>query len=122
MSLSFVLSPAPHPETTTRRKVLVTGAAGRIGSYFAAHAHDHYDLRLTDRSFVQSPPELVGHEPQDDFARENPAFRESGVICHIMTHNQSDGGQASGIRGELVEKKCGWRWISLARSFHKSAS
>lgn len=29
-----------------RRKVLVTGAGGRIGSYFATHRHDRYDLRL----------------------------------------------------------------------------
>ena len=29
-----------------RRLVLVTGAAGRIGSYFAEHSHEKYDLRL----------------------------------------------------------------------------
>ncbi len=29
-----------------RRRVLVTGAAGRIGSYFAEHAHQQYELRL----------------------------------------------------------------------------
>ncbi len=29
-----------------RRRVLVTGAAGNIGSYFAEHAHAAYDLRL----------------------------------------------------------------------------
>lgn len=29
-----------------RRKVLVTGAAGNIGSYFAEHSHRRYDLRL----------------------------------------------------------------------------
>lgn len=29
-----------------RRRVLITGAAGNIGSYFAEHAHDQYDLRL----------------------------------------------------------------------------
>jgi uncharacterized protein YbjT (DUF2867 family) len=29
-----------------RRKVLVTGAAGNIGSYFAEHSYQHYDLRL----------------------------------------------------------------------------
>lgn len=34
-----------------RRRVLVTGAAGRIGSYFAEHSHEKYDLRLTDRTF-----------------------------------------------------------------------
>jgi nucleoside-diphosphate-sugar epimerase len=28
------------------RRVLVTGAAGRIGSYFAQHSHRRYDLRL----------------------------------------------------------------------------
>ena len=32
-----------------RRQVLVTGAAGRIGSYFARHAHAKYDLRLMVR-------------------------------------------------------------------------
>lgn len=30
------------------RRVLVTGATGRIGSYFAEHAGSRYDLRLTD--------------------------------------------------------------------------
>src|SRR4051812_48356318 len=32
-----------------RRKVLVTGAAGNIGSYFAEHSHAKYDLRLMVR-------------------------------------------------------------------------
>ncbi|MEA2711770.1 MAG: uronate dehydrogenase [Phycisphaerales bacterium] len=32
-----------------RRKVLVTGAAGNIGSYFAEHSHKNYDLRLMIR-------------------------------------------------------------------------
>jgi hypothetical protein len=32
-----------------RRKVLVTGAAGNIGSYFAEHSHELYDLRLMVR-------------------------------------------------------------------------
>lgn len=31
------------------RRVLVTGAAGRIGSYFAEHARDKYELRLMIR-------------------------------------------------------------------------
>ena len=34
-----------------RRRVLVTGAAGRIGSYFAEHAREKYQLRLTDLAF-----------------------------------------------------------------------
>jgi hypothetical protein len=32
-----------------RRKVLVTGAAGNIGSYFAEHSRGRYDLRLMVR-------------------------------------------------------------------------
>jgi len=35
-----------HPNQQVRRRVLVTGAAGRIGSYFAEHAHTQYALRL----------------------------------------------------------------------------
>ena len=35
----------PH----VRRKVLVTGAAGNIGSYFAEQSHERYDLRLMIR-------------------------------------------------------------------------
>src|SRR5205814_6994725 len=38
----------------TRRRVLVTGAAGRIGSYFSEHSHDRYELRL----MVQSPGQV----------------------------------------------------------------
>lgn len=32
-----------------RKRVLVTGAAGRIGAYFAEHSHDRYELRLMVR-------------------------------------------------------------------------
>src|SRR5689334_12763036 len=35
--------------SSKRRKVLVTGAAGNIGSYFAEHSHGRYDLRLMVR-------------------------------------------------------------------------
>jgi NAD(P)-dependent dehydrogenase (short-subunit alcohol dehydrogenase family) len=34
------------PQNNERRVVLVTGAAGNIGSYFAEHNRDRYDLRL----------------------------------------------------------------------------
>src|SRR4051794_36560608 len=36
------LGQLPHQ----RRRVLVTGAAGNIGSYFAEHSHHRYELRL----------------------------------------------------------------------------
>src|SRR5687768_9127831 len=37
------------PPQHVRRKVLVTGAAGNIGSYFAENSHQRYDLRLMIR-------------------------------------------------------------------------
>lgn len=52
MALSFTLaSPGPlRPPPRVRRSVLVTGAAGNIGSYFAEHAATYYDLTLMVRS------------------------------------------------------------------------
>jgi nucleoside-diphosphate-sugar epimerase len=40
----------PVRRDAIRRKVLVTGAAGNIGRYFAEHARGRYDLRLLERS------------------------------------------------------------------------
>src|SRR5438874_7798263 len=36
-------------------KVLITGAAGRIGSYYRQHAADMYDLRLHDIRSIGDP-------------------------------------------------------------------
>lgn len=49
MSQSFTTNPVNAASPKTSRTVLVTGAAGRIGSYFAAHSHPRYDLRLMVR-------------------------------------------------------------------------
>jgi hypothetical protein len=49
MSQSFTSSDALADASTIRRKVLVTGAAGNIGSYFAKYGHKRYDLRLMVR-------------------------------------------------------------------------
>lgn len=38
-----------------RRRVLITGAAGRIGTAFRARYGDRYDLRLVDRRPVEEP-------------------------------------------------------------------
>jgi nucleoside-diphosphate-sugar epimerase len=52
MGLSFTLrQPLANTggESKSRRKVLVTGANGNIGRYFAEHCHDRYELRLMVR-------------------------------------------------------------------------
>jgi NAD(P)-dependent dehydrogenase (short-subunit alcohol dehydrogenase family) len=54
MAHSFIAA-GPLGETNpVRRRVLVTGAAGNIGSYFAEHSHDRYDLRLMIRPSDES--------------------------------------------------------------------
>jgi NAD(P)-dependent dehydrogenase (short-subunit alcohol dehydrogenase family) len=52
MALSFSLAShgLHHHATSARRSVLVTGAAGNIGAYFAEHASARYDLTLMVRS------------------------------------------------------------------------
>jgi NAD(P)-dependent dehydrogenase (short-subunit alcohol dehydrogenase family) len=42
-----------------KRRVLITGAAGNIGSSFARHAHDIYRLRLMIEHAEQATPELA---------------------------------------------------------------
>jgi nucleoside-diphosphate-sugar epimerase len=48
MPLSFTMEDQPSRRVPApgRRKVLITGAAGRIGSSYAEHGHDDYDFRL----------------------------------------------------------------------------
>jgi NAD(P)-dependent dehydrogenase (short-subunit alcohol dehydrogenase family) len=55
MSDSFLIQPDKrrHPEPAGR-KVLITGAAGRIGSYFAEHHHEQYELTLVDHPDVDT--------------------------------------------------------------------
>jgi nucleoside-diphosphate-sugar epimerase len=52
MARSFTAKPEGSlncDASARRRKVFVTGAAGNIGSYFAEHSHQRYDLRLMVR-------------------------------------------------------------------------
>jgi nucleoside-diphosphate-sugar epimerase len=65
MAKSFSIAPDAHPQPEgKRRTVLVTGAAGRLGTAFAQRARDRYDLRLMvrsgeDRSAIETCGEIV---------------------------------------------------------------
>ena len=58
VSKAFVLRNHPFPPTVGKRKVLVTGAAGRIGSAFAEHSFERYDLRLMVRGDEEKIPAI----------------------------------------------------------------
>ena len=61
MAQSFTAIEAAAPIRTAGempRRVLVTGAAGRIGSYFAEHAGEKYDLRLMVRGDEENIAEI----------------------------------------------------------------
>jgi len=49
------------PAEGVRRRVLVTGAAGNIGSYFAEHTHEQYELRLMVQSLDEDAAALQAY-------------------------------------------------------------
>ena len=61
MSQSFSLSAPLGDLDPERRRVLVTGAAGRIGSFFASKLHQKYDLRLMARDQSEDCSEIQGY-------------------------------------------------------------
>jgi UDP-glucose 4-epimerase len=88
MADSYLIKPekrtAPSP---SRRKVAVTGAAGRIGSYFASHAPDRYELTLIDHPDVDmSELEKLGTTHQTrlgDLDRLKELFADQDTIVHL---------------------------------------
>lgn len=86
MSQSADLS-RPAADRQPPRKVLITGAAGRIGSYFARHYHQRYDLTLIDHpeadldpvaSFGRAETASLG-----DLERLKQLFASQHTILHL---------------------------------------
>src|SRR4051794_39086818 len=73
-----------------RRRVLVTGAAGNIGSYFAGHSHRRYDLRLmvhdgdakSDADALRKFGEVVTGDVQD-LERMKELCRGIDTVLHL---------------------------------------
>jgi nucleoside-diphosphate-sugar epimerase len=89
MSSSFTISgDIPLAESRVKqRRVLVTGAAGNIGSYFAEHAHQKYALRLLvlesdDPSNIQSFGEVVTGDIRD-LARMREVCQDIDTVVHL---------------------------------------
>jgi nucleoside-diphosphate-sugar epimerase len=90
MALSYSLRPIPFIPLQRPLRVLVTGAAGRIGSYFAQHAHDRYQLKLMVLGNEQ--PEAIKHlHPLGEVVRADLAdlnrlkeiCRDIDVVLHL---------------------------------------
>jgi nucleoside-diphosphate-sugar epimerase len=93
MALSFTLVPAQENRKKARhdesgkRRVLVTGAAGRIGSYFAEHTFRHYNLRLMiaegeDAEAIERFGEVVTADLLD-LERMKVIFQGIDTVVHL---------------------------------------
>lgn len=74
--------------TSLRRRVLVTGGGGRIGSYFAEHSHGKYDLILVDRDLDEDAMKLqkYGQVVQGDITdlpRMKELCRGVDTVLHL---------------------------------------
>lgn len=83
---TFSLNHPPTPEPKPRR-VLVTGAAGRIGTYFARNAPERFDLRLMvrpgeDASAIEGRGEIVEAE-LTDLEGLKPVFTGIDTVLHL---------------------------------------
>ena len=71
--------------TGTKQRVLITGAAGRIGRSLAEHLHDRYDLRLHyHRTVPENPP--VRDLVRADIARYEevaPMLEGMDAVVHL---------------------------------------
>jgi UDP-glucose 4-epimerase len=73
-----------------RRKVLVTGAAGNIGSYFAEHSNKKYELRLMiregdDRSKIEKFGEIVAGDITD-LDRMKEVCKGVDTVLHLAAN------------------------------------
>ena len=88
----------------TRRFVLLTGAAGRIGSVFFAHAGDRYRFRLADRETAGlAAAEDQGHEPLALDVADPDACREACRGIDTVVHLAADPSPEADFYGSLLD-------------------
>lgn len=114
-----------------RRRVLVTGAAGNIGKYFAEHSHEKYDLRimvhkLDERADALRPfGELIAGE-LSDLAKLKEFCRDIDTVVHLAGDPDPGAVWASLLEGNIVgaynvfvaAKAAGCRRVIYASSIH----
>jgi UDP-glucose 4-epimerase len=130
MALSYSLSPPP-PQPAAAHRVLVTGAAGRIGSYYTRHAPGHHTKRLQVRTLderaraLEPFGEVVAASLDDPAALEN-ACAGMDTVLHLAGNPRPDAGWndllEANIKGTYnilaAAKTAGCRRVILASSIH----
>lgn len=131
MSLSFSThSPCDDRFPRKRIKVLVTGAAGAIGSQFSRVAAAHYDLRLMIRPGTQAPElaslgEVVSVDLADLDALHH-ACRDIDTVLHLAGTPDPSAPWSEILSGNIVgayhlfaaAKAAGCRRVVYASSIH----
>lgn len=131
MSDSFIIAPDHHLHPShTRRRVLVTGAGGNIGSYFALHSGEGYDLRLhdmegVDMSDVEGHGEVVRFELGDLDAFKD-ACEGIDTVVHLAANPSPSTPWESALNDNIIgayhafvaAKHAGCRRVVYASSIH----
>lgn len=130
MTLAHSRYPAPS-QPAPERAILVTGAAGAIGAYYAAHAPAHHTLRLMVRRQDARSRRLtrfgeVVVSPLEDQKKLQAACRGIDTVLHLAGDPRPDAPWddllEANIRGTynvlLAAKMAGCRRVVLASSIH----
>ena len=114
-----------------RRRILVTGATGNIGSYFAEHAHDRYELRLMvqqmdgDASSLQAYGEVVAGD-LGDLDRMKELCQGIDTVVHLAANPSPSATWHSLLHSNIIgtyhafvaAKAAGCRRVIYASSIH----
>jgi nucleoside-diphosphate-sugar epimerase len=123
--------PLDPPPTGEKTKVLVTGAGGNIGSYFAEHCADRYDLRLMLHRFDEDAERLrpfgeVVKGDVTDLRRMHEVCEDIDTVLHLAG-NPSPSATWQSLRDINIEgtyhtmvaaKAAGCRRVIFASSIH----
>lgn len=89
---------------TARRRLLLTGAAGRIGTAFFAEARDRYDFRLADRVRPDPAGDDAGnHEVMVLDVAELDAVQRACAGIDTVVHLAADPSPEADFYGSLLE-------------------
>lgn len=92
----------PTNGETSMKKILVTGATGRIGKEFWTYAEDKYDLRVTSRSLARLG-DPGRHEAMELESADLDACRRACQGIHTVVHLAADPSPKSGFYESLMD-------------------